>query len=405
MKVLQVLPSVSSRVGGTAFGVTALSRALQDAGAQVTIFATDLATPNSAPDARGNIKVSDLPPAAAGLDIRLFRVRHPYRFAYSPGLRGALMREVTSFDLVHINSVFSYPQFAAFSEASKRGVPHLVTPHGALDPLLRTRGKLQKAIAEKLWLRRMMDTAASICYTAEEEKALVQDLGFRAPAHVVPNVVDTKLYLSAEPDIEFRDRITGGKGSLVVCHGRLSWKKRLDVLVEALALLRARGLDTHLALIGPDDEGLGRQLMPQADALGIGDRLHLTGMLKGPTLASAVRAADVWALPSHSENFGVAVIEAMAASRPVVVSKHVNIAGDIASGDAGLVVDPTPPEVADAIEQLISRPELAGNLGEAASGFAHRYSGEVVASQMLEVYESILAGRRISQPAHELEAA
>ena len=118
--------------------------------------------------------------------------------------------------------------------------------------------------------------------------------------------------------------------------GRISHKKGIDILIRALPAIAERVPDVRLVIVGPDDEGLSRQLAALADAKGIEDLVVFTGMLREDGRLAALAAASVWALPSKTENFGNSVIEAMAAGLPVVVSPAVNLAPAIQAGDAGV---------------------------------------------------------------------
>lgn len=178
MKVLHALPTLSPRLGGPAMVVVNAARALRPLGWESTIVATDLAHPASW-SGRERVTLADIP-NGAGLDARLYPARWPYRLAYSPALARALRELVHEYDVVHIHMLFQYPQFAAYEAARRAGVPYVVAPRGALDPHLRRRSRLVKAVTGLLWQRRMLDAAAALHFTTGEEARLVSDLRLRS---------------------------------------------------------------------------------------------------------------------------------------------------------------------------------------------------------------------------------
>ena len=393
MRVLHVIPSLASRTGGPATSVVESSLALQRCGVDVTIFATDMAEAASAA-AHSRATLADLPAGARELDVRLFAAHSPHRLAFSPELFRALREEAHAYDLVHIHSLFLFPQFAAYRAALASGVPYVVSPRGALDPHLRKRGRLAKAAAEQLWQRSMLEHAAALHVTSDEEARLISDIAPRVRRFVVSNGVRWDEYQRLPSGQAFRERYIGGSADPIVLYlGRLSHKKGLDVLIRAFALLRRDLPAVRLAIVGPDDEGLTPALITQARREGVGDRVVFTGMLRSVDKLDALAAADVWALPSHTENFGVAVVEALAAGRATVISPAVNIAPEIAAADAGVVAPLNAQAFAAEITALLRDPARREALGVRARAFAQRYDWSLVGPQLAAMYEEI-AGER-----------
>jgi glycosyltransferase involved in cell wall biosynthesis len=171
--------------------------------------------------------------------------------------------------------------------------------------------------------------------------------------------------------------------------GRLSHKKGLDVLVRAFAGVRRDVPDAMLAIVGPDDEQLEWPLRALAASEFVENRVVFTGMLTGDDKLAALAAADVWALPSRGENFGNAVVEAMAASRACVISPEVNIAPEIAAAGAASIIERTPEAFAAEIAALLRDDACRHALGASARDFARRYDWTNVAPRMAEMYEQI----------------
>jgi len=393
MRVLQVVFSLASRTGGPAFDVVESSLALRRCGVETTVFATDMAEPPSAKHHR-RVSPSDLPAGAEELDLRLFPARWPYRIAFSPALYRALAREVPRYDVVHIHTLFSFPQFAAYRQAIRHGIPYIVAPCGALDPYLRRHGWLRKAIVHVLWQRDMLNRASALHLRSEEEVSLVADVAPAVPRVVISNGIRCAEYSELPSGSEFRRRYLGGDdGPLVMNIGRLSYKKGLDILIRAFAILSKDVPGCWLAIVGPDDEGLTPQLQALAEREGIASRVVFTGMLRGDDKLAALASADVWALSSHSENFGIVVAEALAAGLPVVISPAVNIAPDIAEAGAGVVCELTAQAFAAEITALLLNDLRRAALRARAREFAGRWDWGTVGPQLAEMYASVARRR------------
>lgn len=391
MRILHVIPGLAARTGGTATFVVDTALALAEHGVESTVFTTDLES-TAAAGGRRPVNSGDLPEGADRLDLHLFPSRRPYRLAYAPALGRALEREVRHYDVVHVHSLFLYPQLVAGRAAWEAGTPYVVSPHGSLDPYLRSHGRARKAVMHMLWQRRLLDRAAALHLTTEEESRLVADVT-RVPHFVVPPALRLPSPDELPPGQEFRDRhLAGHAGPVVLNLGRIAAKKNLETLVCAFAIARASTRDAALAIVGPDDESIAPSLRSLAAQLGVADAFYLPGLLTGREKLAALAAADVWALPSHTENFGIAVAEALAAGCATVISRAVNVAPELEQAGAGVVVEGTPAAFGAAIASLLADADRRKQLGTAAQSFAGRYSVQVVGPALVRMYARVLDG-------------
>jgi glycosyltransferase involved in cell wall biosynthesis len=240
----------------------------------------------------------------------------------------------------------------------------------------------------------MLNRASALHLTSEEEARLVADVAPAVPRVVVSNGVRCAEYSELPSGNEFRRRYLGGDdGPLVMNIGRLSYKKGLDILIRAFAILSKDVPGCWLAIVGPDDEGLTPRLQALAEREGIASRVVFTGMLRGEDKLAALASADVWALPSHTENFGIVVAEALAAGLPVVISPAVNIAPDIAEAGAGVVCELTAQAFAAEITALLLNDSRRATLGARAREFVGRWDWGMVGPQLAEMYATAAAGR------------
>jgi glycosyltransferase involved in cell wall biosynthesis len=393
LNVVAILVAAAARMGGSAAFVGESAVELGGAGTNVRVLATDLAhAPWGWLQRQARIDADALHPALAEADLRTFPARFPRRLAYSPALRRAVKEEVASAEVVHVHNLWQFPQYAGYRAALDAGVPYVVSPHGALDPYLRQRGRGRKRLTTALWQGEMLRNAALIHVTTTAEERLIADVVPQVPRAVVPCGIRTAEFATLPPGSVFRRRYLGGyDGPLILFLGRITDKKGVDVLVRAFAHAR-RAERCRLAVVGPDDTGLRPRLRALASELGVGDDVAFIDALYGEDRLGALSAADVWALSSHTENFGIAVVEAMAGGCAVAVSHAVNISEDIAAANAGVVADATPIDFGDALVGMLSDRSGRAALGGRARAFAARYDWSAVVPGLSQMYRT--AARR-----------
>ena len=346
-----------------------------------------------APGARHQRRIDEgeVHPAISATGYTVFPTRFPRRLLHSPSLARAAGVAARRADVVHIHLLWGHPQYAGATAARRAGVPYIVSPHGALDPALARRGWARKALTTWVWQRRMLERATLIHVTTEAEGELIADVAPAVPRAVVPVPVDLRPFENLPEPHQFRARFLNGyEGPLILFFGRISYKKGIDVLIDAFALLR-RELDCRLAIVGPDDSGLTPSLKARTERAGVLRATVFTGPLFGEERSAALASADVWALPSRTENFGVAVVEAMAAGCPVVISSAVNLADRVAAAGAGIVTDQTPADVAAALRAVLADGAPSQRMGTSGKALARRYSVPAVAAQLERMYLEAVA--------------
>jgi len=389
LRVLSVVPSMARNTGGPAFGLVQSTLAM---GTKVrrAIYCTDAALP-AASGGFARVTPQELPKGADQIDLHIFRARHPYSFGYSPSLFRAIGSHIRRVDLVTIHSLNLFPQLAAYLHARRTGTPYIVTPHGSLDPWLHPNSRKRKAVVDFLWQSNMLDHAAAIQFTTADEAALVEGIAPATPRFIIPNGIVVAEFLNLPDGRAFRDRyLDGHSGPVILFLGRIAKKKGIDILLGAFA--RTQHAETAmLAIVGPDDEGLVPSLQRQAIAEGISARVRFIGPLYDDDRRAALAAADIWALTSHTENFGNAVLEAMAARLPVIVSTAVNTSPDIRAANAGLVTSLEVDEVAGHIAALLADLQRRRELGDRARTFAQRYDWSNVAPRLVDMYDAVVS--------------
>jgi glycosyltransferase involved in cell wall biosynthesis len=257
-----------------------------------------------------------------------------------------------------------------------------------------------KRIYERLFDFPNLNHASAIHYTATEEMERASFLKLRAPAVIVPNGIDWRRYAMLPSRGVFRNRIgIDFRTSLLLFLGRINFKKGLDLLVPSFAQVLEKIPNARLAIVGPDNEGYGVKVRQWCREQGIAEKVIFVDHLGLHDVIQAYVDADVFVLPSYTENFGMTVVEAMACGCPVVISDQVNIWREVQEEGAGLVVSLEPAQIADAICRVLEDKEAAREMGRRGRSAAERrYAWPQIVEQLTDIYRRLIAektaGRR-----------
>jgi glycosyltransferase involved in cell wall biosynthesis len=405
MRILLVIHAIAPRYGGLAVMGPELASELVRQGHDVSIYTSDV-------DGPGRLAVPvDRSVVKDGVVYHHFRGwTLPGKYVVSPGLWRALRDNVASFDLVHSWSVYSFSTTVAAYWCRARNIPHMVFPHGSVDPFLLRRNRPRKWLYTKMFAERDYRKASAVLFNTAEEMRLASEWpGLRALKRrvgtprpfVVPVGIDPQWLRPADRAAgeRLRNKFPQLQGRrLVVCLGRINFKKGLDILAHAFARIARNRGDLHLVIAGPDTEGYGRKIRGWLADGGVLDKTTFTGPLEGEERLAVMQEAEVFALPSYTENFGGVVTEAMASGVPVVISDQVNIWPDVSQAGAGLVVPCDAEATARAILSVLDDPEKGRRMG--ANGrrwVAEHLPWKVVATQMASAYEETVRHHRTRQ--------
>jgi len=395
MRILHILPSIDPASGGPVEGLRQICSIYRMGGHEVEVASMD------PPELVSKL---EFPVTAFGLGSG--ERSGNGRYGYSPRAVPWLKTNLARFDLVVINAIWQYNAVAAYRALAGSGIPYAVFTHGMLDPYFKQRfplKHLKKVVYWHLFLRRMLRDARGVMFTCEEEKLLARQ-SFR-PYQVREQVIpygtfgpDCELSEASE---EFMTRWPQLRGKrLAITMGRIHPKKATDVLIEAFAATLARDPAWQLVIAGPDQVGWRKELEVIAERLGIGDRITWTGMLKGSRKWGAFAAAEVFVLPSHQENFGIVVAEALACGLPVILSKRVNIWREIENCGAGVIDEDTVEGTVASLRHWVelTSAEIAGMRVQAKQCFEANFNFERTSKRVLEIIEGMaVRGRDAEQ--------
>ena len=385
MNVLHVTPSLSPEWGGPAYSVPSLVAALSHVGVESEIVTT-----------RGH-RVGTNPLRLTDVRTHVFNTQFPARVwtAYSKGMSRFLNEEMGRFDLVHASEVWHHAAFVAFRSAKKHGIPFVMSIRGELSQWSLQHKALKKKIYMKAALGRILRGADALHAITSAEKDQLAGLGYDTPVIVAPNGIDTDLFDDLPNPSAFLNRFPTLKGKHVLLFlGRLSPKKGLDILARSFSAISRQFEDTALLVVGPDEYGTREGMESILRSQGLLDRTVFTGLLTGEDKLAAMACADVFVLPSHSDVLGIAVLEALAARIPVVITKGCEFP-EVEEHGAGFVVEAEEFAVSEAIATLLSDADLRKQMGERGRKLVtEHYTWEATAATIADLYRSLISKKK-----------
>lgn len=392
MNILHIISEMTPKYGGPYAVLKDLAAYQAMSGPEVTICTVYCGKYESSASASVGSALS-----ALGVSYVAFKAQSPMRVSYK--MAAWLKRHISDFDLLHIHGLYRFPVTYAAWLSHQRNVPYLITPHGSLDPYLYRQSRYGavalplKRLYERCFDLPNLHHASAIHYTAREEAERAAFLKLRAPSVIVPNGIDWQPYETLPAAGAFRHTIgLDAATPLVLFLGRINFKKGLDLLVPAFAEVVKTLPDARLSIVGPDNEGYGKKVRGWCREHNIEDKVIFVDHLEPERVREAYVDADVFALPSYTENFGMTVVEAMACACPVVISDQVNIWREIDEAGAGVVVPLDIARIADAIKMLLLGKEKAGVMGTRGRQAAkERYTWPPIVEKLSEIYRQLIS--------------
>ncbi len=394
MKILQVIASTAAESGGPIESILRNSEVWVHDGHSVEVVSLEDET------AEG-LRSFPLPLVQLGRGIGKYR--------YNPRLAPWIRTHASRFDVVILNGLWNYTSVGSWLGLRKTATPYYIFAHGMMAPWFRKFWLKQRAKELYWWLAegRVLRDARAVLFTTEEEKIeargvfkghgyreWVVQIGTSEPPEAGP--LQIQALFKAFPRLE--------EASFLLFIGRIHQKKGCDILLEAFAeyvQTNSAERELHLVMAGPDQVGWAPSLKGLAQKLGVEQRIHWAGMIEGDLKWGMLRAADALILPSHQENFGLVVAEAMACSTPVLISNKVNIWREVQACGGGFVDEDTREGTMRLIARFYSLSlEERAAMGQAARrGFLQYFEATRGARNLLRSIESDL-GTQPLQEAH-----
>ena len=380
MKILRLIRTLDPAAGGPVAALRTVTPVLEAWGHRTTLLTQD-------------------DPGASwlgGWDVPVLSVPGRGRYGYAPGLVGRLEGLAREFDVAIVEGCWQYAGHAARSAFRRHGTPYMVYTHGMLDPWFRRNHPLKHIKKQIYWWMaeyRVHRDAGAVVFTTGQEMRL-SDGSFRPyrcrarratiGAESPPGDGESgrRAFLERFPALDGRP--------FLLYLGRLHWRKGPDLAVRAFGEAAARGL--RLVLAGPaSDDAYAGRIARAGEALPEGSVVR-TGMIEGEVKWGALASAEALILPSHGENFGVAVAEALASGTPVLVSDKVNIAPPVVEDGAGYMETDDLEGTRRLVGRWLETPEEErGRMRECAlASYRNRFSAERAARELLDVIEEVV---------------
>jgi glycosyltransferase involved in cell wall biosynthesis len=393
VKILHVIPSLAQIRGGTSRAILEMVKALQDCGVDAEIVCTN----------DNGSKILEVPLCERiiyeQVPVYFFPRYSPVHvslreFAFSSQLTTWLWQNIPKYDLLHVHAIFSYPSTVAMTIARLRGIPYLVIPHGLLCQWALQQSRRKKQIYLNLIERANLNNSQVLHFNSEKEQQEVCSLGLDVPSFVLPH----GLYVSS-PILNARHRLRQCFNlpvdePVILFLSRLHPVKGLDYLIAALSKLTNHRFSFILAGNGTSE--YEAEIKSLLVSTGMHKRTYLAGFVEGEMKNLLLQGSDIFVQTSYLESFGMAVMEALAAGLPVLVTPGVALASFIEQHQIGYIAELNIAAIAKALEHCLRHPQEAKDTGDRARQFIlEKYTWEKIAPQIQQIYTNILQQKAI----------
>ncbi|HUN71584.1 MAG TPA: glycosyltransferase [Steroidobacteraceae bacterium] len=387
LRVLHVISSMSRLRGGPSVSLHNMLKALARRGVTAEVAATD----DDGRNARLHVPL-DRFVEDEGQRVRYFP-RQTAKYEFSAPMLRWLRVHIREYDVVHTHGLFGFAPLAAAWCARGAGVPYIMRPAGVLDTWgLKNKSRFVKALSLRLVEGPLLSSAAAVHFTTPLEQARAADLALPIRPVVLPTGMDLDAPAQEALPPPAAPPVLDGK-RVILYLARIHPVKRVDVLLRAYAALNA-GQSTALVIAGDGDAALVESLKRLAGELGLGDSVHWVGFAEGALKRWLLARAALLVLPSASENFGMAVVEAMNAGRPVVVTTGCGLADFVTRHGAGIVIDGSVEALRAALAGLLGNEDRRLAMGAAGRAAAQReLSLDAFGARLESLYRSVLSAR------------
>lgn len=366
MRILQVIPYFypAWTFGGPVKVVYELSKELVKKGHDVTVYTTDVCDRVSGSDVKSNG-----PLQVYGIRTYYFRniskaLAYDYKLFLSPSLVSVIRKEISEFDIIHLHEYYTFQNIVTHYYAKKCHVPYVLSVRGSLCPRVRKQKAPYKQVFTYFLGRYILrDVSIAVALTRQEERQLLSMGVNPDKVRVIPNGVNLLEFADLPKKGTFREKHSiGGDERIVLFLGRVTKKKRPDLLVSVFSKLVKQLAGLRLVIAGPAELDYLASLKKLTAAKKIEDKVLFTGLLVGEEKLSAYVDADVFVLTSYSEGLPLTVLEACASGVPVVITDRCNIP-EVTDYEAGFVVGRNEDEIQNAVSTILSDEKMRRKLG------------------------------------------
>lgn len=307
----------------------------------------------------------------------------PPSFGYSSDYKGVLER--SDAEIFHGNGLWQYPVHAMAKFAQKKKKPYIISPHGMLEPWSLTQNKFKKKMLMTLFQKKDIKQSRAIHVTSELEASNVRALGFDNPIAIIPNGINTREFCVPQATNQ-REKKT------LLFLSRIHKKKGIELLINAWEALPSFVKSTwQVRIAGDGERGYIDSLCNEVDSKNLSESIKFIGPVWGPEKIKLYQSADLFVLPTYSENFGIVVAEALSCGVPVITTKGAPWE-ELESHHCGWWTDVNQTSFLAALERALSMsPKQLKEMGQRGRGLVEgKYDIHIVAQQMIELYNWLL---------------
>ncbi len=334
-------------------------------------------------------------PTAPGVHLSVFKQSIFSRILseFSWSLLFWFIRKRHTFQFIHIHGLWYFGALLPFLVPNK--AKKIITIHGFLDPYAWKRSAWKKKLLWNLMQKRFLRQADLIHVISREEEQILLDLfpDLRAKIVFIPNgIEDPKAQILPDPSPDFVKRMAEIKADtsfVFLFLSRINRKKGLDILINAFEELSYKhGKDVHLIIAGPQDD-FSNELQDRMSTYPY-TNIDVFDVVRGSNKAHLLEQVSGFILPSYSEGFSIAALEALAYGKPSVLSTRIGFASELIAADAALICEPTQDAVCQAMQTLVSDANLQKRLASNARAlFLANYQIEQVASNFVNAIKQV----------------
>lgn len=374
MKILHIIPNINAKMGGSVYAVINILMLEKNMGIRSTVL---------------SIK-------ADGLDLNMLELAtvnilnpsFPKRFSRSKEANKWLSKNASAYDLAVIHTIWGALPIEASHILNRRQVPFVIWPHGGLDPFDLQKKKYLKKILGPILIRPMLDKSAAIVCTARLEAERIERYGAKSKTKVLPLPINPLPIVGNRKN--FRNKFSLSDNDFVFLFlSLLYYKKGLNLLIPAVKKVSTRYPNIKLIIAGSDLGGYEKKVRAGIQKYKLKDRVIMPGFLSGQDKYDAFAGSDCFVLPSMNENFGIAVVEALSAGLPVLISDNVYIWKEIIEEGGGWVCNYSLESLIDSITYILKSPSDLKNKKENSKRSAQLFSPEKLKASYNQFYQQI----------------
>lgn len=388
LRVLHVIPSVAPCRGGPSKAIIEMVAALGD----LDIDA-EIATTNDNGNTELDVELNKLI-VYQGVPIRFFKRFSPNlnairEFSYSKSFKVWLAKHIENYDLVHVHAIFSYCSSYAMSLARRRSIPYIVRPIGQLEAWSLEQSKLKKAIYLKVVEEANIEAASAVHFTADSERDQAIERFAKLKASVIPLGLDLPTLIPGAAKLASKYWQISTNTPCMVYLSRLHPKKGLELLLKALS--KSELNDVQLLIAGGGDPAYVSDLKALCRTLKLENQCRFIGFIEGKQKRILYQRADLFCLTSHSENFGIAVLEAMANGATPLVSNEVALSSEIRQNALGYVCELDAEDISKNLVLAMSDLTQTRELGVNARGYVEdNFQWARIANDLRRLYQRVI---------------